>query len=129
MKISFDARGREILSDIPAAFNVPVQKRISTLDFHRQRLLEQREAMRRALEDMQAEAEQESFKEANDFAVEDPFDEFPEGTDFELDDDSPDGLDAVAERMYRESVEETARANRKNIEASTEKQSPPESAS
>lgn len=129
MKISFDARGREILSDIPAAFNVPVQKRISTLDFHRQRLLEQREAMRRMLEEMQAEGEQESYKEANDFAVEDPFDEFPEGTDFELDDDNSDGLSAVAERMYRESLEETARANRQNIEPSTEKQSPPESAS
>lgn len=124
--IQFDSRGREILSDIPSSFYVPVQKSVSTLDFHRAKLLETREQMRRMIEEMRAESEYETFAEANDFAVEDPFDDFPEGTDFELADDGMDGLSSLAEKVHREAV---AEATRQNMTASTETQSPPESGS
>lgn len=115
MSISFDDRGREILSDMPAAFNVPVQKRISTLDFHRQRLLEQREAMRRMIEEMREEGEFETFREANDFEVEDPYDDHTPGTDYELADDGTDGLDALAEKEYRRIVANTAQTDTKDL--------------
>lgn len=103
MFIRHDDKGREVLSDMPVAFNVPTQKRISTLDFHRSRLLEQREAMRRMLEEMQEDKEHETFREANDFAVEDPFDEsIVDRTDFELDDDNVDVSRILAEKAHRE---------------------------
>lgn len=127
MEITFDSRGREQLSDIPASFVVPTQRRISTLDFHRQRLLEQRELLRRMMEEMKEDSEYESFKEANDFAVEDPFDEeVSRRTDFELDDDGMDGLEAVYQRVHSETVE---KASRQDMNTSTETQSPPESGS
>lgn len=115
MKIKFDDRGREILSDMPAAFTVPVQKRISTLDFHRQRLLEQREAMQRMLQELREDSEHETFAEANDFRVEDPFDEDAKFSDFELDDDNIDGLDALARKEYQRVVENTRAADKKDI--------------
>ena len=119
MKISFDNRGREILSDVPAQFVLPDQRRISTLDFHRQRLLEQREAMRSMLEQMREDEEHETFAEANDFRVADPFDPESEFTDYELDDDNLDGLEAVAREVYNRSLEEASRTNRQNMNAST----------
>ena len=115
MKIGFDERGREVLSDMPAAFTVPVQKRISTLDFHRQRLLEQREAMRRMIEELREENEHETFAEANDFDVDDPYDERPAGSDYELADDGLDGLDALAQREYQRVVEEARKTDSKNL--------------
>lgn len=126
MYINHDSRGREILSDMPASFTVPGHKRISTLDFHRQRLLEQREMMRRMLEDICEDQEYETFKEANDFAVKDPLDEETAyRTDFELDDDDLDVSRVLAEESYRNLAQQT---ENKTV-ASTEKQSPPESAS
>lgn len=123
MFIRHDEKGREILSDMPAAFNVPTQKRISTLDFHRQRLLEQREMMRRMMEEMREDMEHETFREANDFAVEDPFDEtIATHSDFELDDDSLDGLETVAREEYQRALAKTAKTNRQDIVASTEPQ-------
>lgn len=115
MKIGFDERGREVLSDTPAAFTIPVQRRISTLDFHRQRLLEQREAMRRMIEDLREENEYETFAEANDFDVDDPYDERPAGTDYELADDGLDGFDALVQREYQRIVEEARKADSKNL--------------
>lgn len=123
MYIQHDEKGREILSDMPVAFNVPTQKRISTLDFHRQRLLEQREMMRRMMDEMREDMEHETFREANDFAVEDPFDEsIATRSDFELDDDSLDGLEAVAREEHRRTLAKTADANRQDMKASTEPQ-------
>lgn len=107
--ILFDSRGREILSDMPTHFNVPIQKRISTLDFHRQRLLEQREMMRQMLEDLRAEDEAETFAEANDFRCEDPLDEEAAYTDFELSDDGLDGLETLAQAEYQRLSAETSR--------------------
>lgn len=129
MHISFDSRGREVLSDVPAQFVVPDQRRISTLDFHRQRLLEERENLRRMLAEMKESEEFETFAEANDFRVEDPFDDEAQFTDFELDDDSLDGLEAVAREEHRRTMAKVADANRQNITPSTETQSPPESES
>lgn len=125
-KIKFDERGREILSSMPVAFNVPIQKRLSTLDFHRQRLLDQREVMRRMIEEMQYDKEHETYAEANDFAVEDAFDEsIAHASDFELDDDTVD----PAYRIAEETVRETARKTGVKTVASTETQNPPDSAS
>lgn len=121
MFIRHDEKGREVLSDMPVAFNVPTPKRISTLDFHRSRLLEQREAMRRMLEEMQEDKEHETFREANDFAVEDPFDEsIVHRTDFELDDDNLDVSSVLAEESYREMA-------KKNLTSTEQKdsQNPP----
>lgn len=119
MKIAFDNRGREILSDVPAQFVLPDQRRISTLDFHRQRLLEERERMRLALAQMREDEEYETFAEANDFRVADPFDPEAEFTDYELDDDNMDGLERVAREVHSRTLEEAARANRQNMNAST----------
>lgn len=128
MHIRHDARGRELLSDMPTHFTLPNPKRISTLDFHRARLIEQREAMRAAIEAMREDSEHETFREANDFAVEDPFDdEISRRTDFELDDDAGDGLEALAREEYQRTVAETSVANRKNMKTSTEAESRPES--
>lgn len=99
-EIKFDERGREILSDMPSHFVVPTQKRISTLDFHRQRLLEQREMMFRMMQEMREDSEYESFKDANDFDVEDDFDEEIHQSDYELSDDGLDGLEALARQEY-----------------------------
>lgn len=101
MHISFDEKGREILSDMPAAFTLPDQRRISTLDFHRQRLLDQRESLRRMMQELREENEVETFAEANDFKVKDDFDAYAETTDFELDDDNLDGLEALAREEHR----------------------------
>lgn len=109
MDIFFDDRGREILDDMPAAFTIPDQRRISTLDFHRQKLLEQRELMRRMLEDLREENEYETFAEANDFRVKDDFDEQADYSDFELDDDSLDGVEALAREEHRRYLAGTTR--------------------
>lgn len=123
-KIKFDERGREILSSMPVAFNVPVQKRLSTLDFHRQRLLDQREAMRRMIEEMQYDNEHETYAEASDFAVEDAFDEsIARASDFELDDDSLDPSLRIAEEAFREA---SGKTGNKTV-ASTATQNPPDS--
>lgn len=98
--VRHDERGREILSDMPCHFIVPNQRRISTLDFHRQRLLEQREMMRRMIEEMESDSSFETFADANDFSCEDPLDEDAFSSDFELDDDGLDGLQALAEAEY-----------------------------
>ena len=124
MRISFDSRGREVLSDIPASFVVPDQRRISALDFHRQRLLEQREIMRHMLEDMKEDAEYETFAEANDFSVDDPLDDDVMRTDYELDDDNLDGVEALAREVHKRTLEKTSRANREDMTPSTETQSP-----
>lgn len=113
--IKFDDRGREILSDRPVAFNVPAQRRISTLDFHRERLLQEREMMRRMIEDMKAESEYETFEEANDFRVRDDLDEDAEFSDFELADDGLDALDSLAREEYRRVVEQTVGTDKKDI--------------
>lgn len=124
-KIQFDDRGREILSDMPVAFNVPVRPSISTLDFHRQRLLDQREAVRRMIEEMKYDNEHETYAEANDFAIEDPFDEsIATASDFELDDDTVDPAHRILEEALREDPVKTGNEN----VTSTETQSPPESA-
>lgn len=115
MHIRFDERGREILSDVPAAFNVPVQKRISTLDFHRQRLLEERQRLQEMLQAMREDSEVETFAEANDFNVEDPLDETAAYTDFELDDDNSDGINALAEKEYQRLMAEAPKSDSKNI--------------
>lgn len=129
MHIKFDDRGREILSEIPASFTLPTPRPISTLDFHRQRLLEQREAIRRMMEEMKENEEYETFAEANDFRVEDPFDEAAAYTDFELDDDGLDGVEAVAREEYRRAVANASSEAGKETVASTETQSRPESGS
>lgn len=98
--IQFDERGREILSNVPVAFNVPIQKRISTLDFHRQRLLEERQRMREMLEAMKEDQEFETFAEANDFSVDDPLDPEAKYSDYELDDDVVDVAQAFAEAEH-----------------------------
>lgn len=99
--MEFDEKGREVLSQIPVAFNVPVQRRISTLDFHRQRIIEERQRLREMLEAMQADAEVETFAEANDFNVDDPLDPEAATSEFELDDDVIDPALALAEKEYR----------------------------
>lgn len=98
--MEFDERGREVLSQIPVAFNVPVEKRISTLDFHRQRLLEQREQLRQMLEAMRSDGEVETLAEANDFRVDDPLDPEAAISDFELDDDVEDVSSVLAEKEF-----------------------------
>ncbi|WP_276819087.1 hypothetical protein [Mailhella massiliensis] len=98
---SYDERGREVLSDVPVAFNVPVQKNISTLDFHRQRILEERERLREMLARMKEDSEFETFEEANDFNVEDPLDPEAFVSSFELDDDIVDPVRALAEAEHR----------------------------
>lgn len=99
--MEFDEKGREVLSQIPVAFNVPVQRTISTLDFHRQRILEQREQLRQMLESMKQDGEYETFDEANDFTVDDPLDPEASTSEFELDDDVVDPSVALAEKEYR----------------------------
>lgn len=116
MYIQFDDRGREILDDMPASFILPDQRRISTLDFHRQRLLEQREALRRMMEELKEDSEFETFAEANDFRVRDDFDEDAEFSDFELDDDNLDGVETLARKEYQRIVESSARkTEQKNL--------------
>lgn len=100
-QIQFDELGREILSDVPVAFNVPVQKRISTLDFHRQRIIEERERLREMLARMQEDKEVETFAEANDFTVDDPLDPEAGFSDYELDDDVVDPAMALAQEEHR----------------------------
>lgn len=105
--IQFDERGREILSNVPVAFNVPVQKRISTLDFHRQRLLEERQRMREMLEAMKEDQEFETFAEANDFSVDDPLDPEAKYSDYELDDDVVDVARTLAEAEHSRIASQT----------------------
>lgn len=128
-KVTFDARGREILDPMPAAFVVPApdQRRISTLDFHRAKLLEQREIMRRMLEDMKADSEHETLAEANDFRVEDPLDEEASHSDFELDDDDLDVVEAISREAYNSAMATTAKQNQQTVTV-TDKGSPSETA-
>lgn len=107
--IQFDERGREILSQVPVAFNVPVQKRISTLDFHRQRILEERERLREMLARMKEDEEFETFEEANDFNVDDPLDPEVKYSEFELDDDVVDPARALAEAEHSRIVSQSGK--------------------
>lgn len=99
-QIAFDEQGREIPSPTPVAFHAPQQERFSVLDYHRQRLLDQRQALFQMLDAIK-EDEYETFAEADDFAVEDPLDPDSMASVFELDDDGLEGLERLARAEYK----------------------------
>lgn len=104
-QIAFDEHGREIPSPTPVAFHAPQQERFSVLDYHRQRLLDQRKALLEMLESLK-EDEFETFAEADDFVVDDPLDPGCMDSVFELDDDGLEGLERLARAEYKKLSEQ-----------------------